>query len=654
MDLSYYSKNQKSENYDYLTGLLNRRGLHDIWNSLLPDTFLHCIYIDVDNFKMVNDIYGHSKGDELLIFIANALQKSLQNQLVIRMGGDEFVALCSGGLTCHELENLLSQLSISIQNNDFDENIIVIISLSIGIICNVSPHNSLTEILQQCDEAMYYAKKNGKGHWVYYHEIEKLCQQERILREKAPSALKHHEIHFLLRPIMYLQATDVYAAEIYPTWTPEAGTDSIDKDVFLPILERYGYIKQLDEQLFKQVCMWKQQWHNSSFEHLLICVTLSTKFLLHFSTLTFIKDCLQRYQITPGEIMIAICEKEFNKESRELQKLIASLSSLGLIITINEFGSASSLEVLRNIPSQMLIFHKDMLPCNSSDIKRKHILKNMVRLGIDLHQLIIAQGIESVHQVETLTDYGIPCGSGPLYGAPMVEPAFRTKYEKHLFCIQQTYPSTFSFYHSLWDSRKTYTALYSDTALPYEKGIIENTGSIAFPGGEIGKNLLIIPKDAMAGESYTISLWINPAKSLPWTSALYIAYQDGFMSIIPDNGYGEFIFRIKDDREANEWHDIICRQAFPGRWSHICAVYHAFTGVSKLYFNGIMVGSREKVPTLKLIEKILLGGDDYQASYEGLISELRFYHYPMTAEQIKELFTTYQKQPHFQGTQGKK
>ena len=154
MDLSYYSKNQKSENYDYLTGLLNRRGLHDIWNSLLPDTFLHCIYIDVDNFKMVNDIYGHSKGDELLIFIANALQKTLQNQLVIRMGGDEFVALCSGGLTCHELENLLSQLSISIQNNDFDENIIGIISLSIGIICNVSPHNSLTEILQQCDEAM--------------------------------------------------------------------------------------------------------------------------------------------------------------------------------------------------------------------------------------------------------------------------------------------------------------------------------------------------------------------------------------------------------------------------------------------------------------------------------------------------------------------
>ena len=654
MDLSYYNNNQKSENYDYLTGLLNRRGLHDIWNSLRPTDLLHCIYIDVDNFKMVNDIYGHSKGDELLIFISNELQKFLQKQLVIRMGGDEFVALCSGNLSCQDLENLLSQLYISIQNSGFDENIIILISLSIGIICNVLPQKPLTEILQQCDEAMYYAKKNGKGHWVFYHEIEALCQQERLLRDKAPVALKHHEIHFLLRPIMYLQATDVYAAEIYPIWTPDSETDSIDKDIFLPILDRYGYIKQLDEQLFKQICMWKHQWLNTAFEHLLICVTLSAKFLLQFSTLTFIKECLQNYQIIPEEIIIAIREKEFQTGNRELRKVITSLSSMGLIITINDFGSASSLEVLRNVPSQMLMFHKDMLPCSHSDLKRKHILKNMVSLGIDLHQLIIAQGIETVHQVESLTDYGIQCGSGPLYGTPMSESTFRLKYEKYLFCIQQTYPTTFSFCHSLRDSKNIYTASFSDTALSYSKGITDNTGSIVFPGGKIGKNLLVIPKDAMPRESYTISLWINPQKSLPWTSALYIAYHDGFMSLIPDNGYGEFIFRIKDDREANEWHDIICRQAFPGRWSHICVVYHSFTGVSKLYFNGIMVGSREKVPTLKLVEKILLGGDDYQSSYEGLISELRFYHYPMTAEQINELFVTYQKQCHFQGTHGKK
>lgn len=92
-------KNEK--NTDYLTGLVNRRGLHEIWEQLDEEDIIHCVYMDVDNFKLVNDVYGHAKGDELLIFVSGLLQDVFPGQLVVRLGGDEFVVLCDAGV-CKE------------------------------------------------------------------------------------------------------------------------------------------------------------------------------------------------------------------------------------------------------------------------------------------------------------------------------------------------------------------------------------------------------------------------------------------------------------------------------------------------------------------------------------------------------------------------
>ncbi len=97
-------------NTDYLTGLCNRRGLGEIWQSLPADTVVHCLYIDVDNFKLVNDIYGHAKGDALLVFISELLNEAFCGQLVVRMGGDEFVVFCDGRMARADMEERLFAL----------------------------------------------------------------------------------------------------------------------------------------------------------------------------------------------------------------------------------------------------------------------------------------------------------------------------------------------------------------------------------------------------------------------------------------------------------------------------------------------------------------------------------------------------------------
>ncbi len=98
------------KNTDYLTGLYNRRGMGELWASLSEGTEVHCLYIDVDNFKLVNDIYGHAKGDELLVFISVLLREIFEGQLVVRMGGDEFVVFCDGALQISDMERKLQQI----------------------------------------------------------------------------------------------------------------------------------------------------------------------------------------------------------------------------------------------------------------------------------------------------------------------------------------------------------------------------------------------------------------------------------------------------------------------------------------------------------------------------------------------------------------
>ncbi len=126
------------------------------------------------------------------------------------------------------------------------------------------------------------------------------------------------------------------------------------------------------------------------------------------------------------------------------------------------------------------------------------------------------------------------------------------------------------------------------------------------------------------------------------------------MSLMPTSGHGDFFFRIKDDREANEWHDIMCRKAVPGQWAFICATYDVITHIGKMYFNGLMVGSRENMPNLKIVEQIIIGGDEYQNSYEGKLAGLEIHHYVLSAEQIEEKFRSYQQEPSFLGTDGRK
>lgn len=651
---SFFHKPETMEmNIDYLTGLYNRRGLSEVWESLPEEAEVHCLYIDVDNFKMVNDMCGHAKGDELLVFISTLLRNTFTGQLIVRMGGDEFVVFCNGAMEISYVEKKLLFLQEALSQGDFDVNIEKLLSFSIGVSYSQQVKRGLHTILEQADVAMYQVKKSGKGNFVVYDEIREWIEEEKAIKERALSGEAWKEIEILYRPVIYIQTSDVFAVETVVRWN-FPGKGMITEEKFMPVFKQYGIDVEMDAYILEEVCKQKAKWRNTDFETLEFYVKLSGRYLLQKDSIPAIEQCFKKNQVRPGEIEICIEEKDFWENGEKMYEMVQKMMDAGFQVAIHDFASASSLSVLQRVPSQLLKMDAKLLTEAGRSNTGVCILRNVISLGRDLYCGIVAQGIENAAQVEMLANYGAQFGIGDFYGDPCNEKVFIEQYKNRLFFVNNKRPTIFSFANNLSDKDKQYTGTFSGTGFSYSTGVVEGQGALCFPGGGVKENLVLLPKELMYSDSYSICFWINPDTDQPWTSIFYITYMDGFMSLMPTSGHGDMFFRIKDDREPNEWHDIMCRKAVPGQWSYICATYDVITHIGKLYFNGLLVGSREKMPNLKVVDQIMLGGDEYQNSYEGKLAGLEIYHYVLSAEQIEKRFREYQNMPSFLGTDGRK
>lgn len=640
-------------NIDYLTRLCNRRGQSEIWQSLPADATVHCIYIDVDNFKLVNDTYGHAKGDALLIFISDLLKDVFRDQLITRMGGDEFTVLCNGEISVNDIKDKLTYLQTAIKSGRFDVNVEKLLSFSIGATFGQAVSTGLQQILEQGDVAMYHVKKHGKGRYIVYDEIRERIEEERAIKERALSDMARKEIEILYRPVVYVQTSDVVGIEAVTQWN-FPGRGIIPEEKFLPIFRQYGIDAQMNEYILEEVCRQKAKWRDTDLFHLEFYVGMSGRYLLQEGSVRSILQCIEKYQLPLDEMKLCIDEKEFRDNEEKMFGVVQALIDAGCYVAINDFATASSLTILRRIQARILKLDVNLLAEAEDNTKAACILRNVISLGRDLHYGIVTQGVTKESQIKMLAGYGAQFGTGDFYGAPCDEETFRELYQDRMFHIRKKRPEIFPFEGNLSDEEQRYTGTFVGEGLTYTTGVVAGQGAVSFPGGGVKENMIVLPNELMYSDSYSICFWINPDADQPWTSIIYIAYKDGFMSLMPTSGHGDLFFRIKDDREVNEWHDIMCRNAVPGQWSYICATYDVITHIGKVYFNGMLVGSRENMPNLKIVEQIMIGGDEYQNSYEGKLAGLEIYHCVLSAEQIEEKFKDYQREPSFLGTDGRK
>lgn len=629
---------------DYLTKLPNRRGLYEFYNALQPNERIHVMFLDIDNFKKVNDTYGHQMGDDLLVAVTKKIQEKVNGAFVSRMGGDEFVIVITGDIDEKEVLDTAKRMLNSVIELDIAVDVKAVISLSIGIILNQNSNNNLDDVLFKCDAAMYQAKKNGKNGFVTYDTIEEELNFKKSVELEMKDALKNGEFEVYLQPQMNIINSKVVGAEALVRWNhPKDGIRTPKK--FLHLLEENGFIIEMDMNVFEQVCSLRKKWRLTPFETITIGVNMSK---LHLYQPDFVKELLEitnKYGVHPSELVIEITEN-MHKDNDEMMNTIVELNEAGFGTAIDDFGSGySTLSMLRNIDVDQLKLDEEFINTCTNDRKSKIIVKNLIAMAKELRLDIIVEGVMDKNQERFLINSGCDVVQGYYYSKPLPVKEFEKFYEEHMQRADRII--TYHFNDNFLDANgENEGNLVGD--VQFGKGVLEDVGSLHFIGGLPMKNVAYLPMDVLGNDSFTISMWIKAENYNNWTSVLFAQSENGFLSIMPYAWERVPMFRVKDDWDENGWYDVLGKE-IQKEWTHLCVTYNAKTTLARIYQNGVMTGKRDNMFQLSQYKMIVLGGDYFQTSFEGFISELYICNYAKTQIEVKDMYDSYRNNPKFLG-----
>lgn len=641
--------NMENSIYDYLTGLYNRKGLYEKYDEMAGKDNIHFMFLDLDNFKTVNDVYGHKSGDELLIATGSLIRECVPNAVAVRLGGDEFVLMLFGEKSREDLSHAADQILSQMRKKGKEMNFFAVVSMSIGVVWNAPCDTELEQLLNQSDAAMYEAKQNGKSCYLFYNDLEEKFLLEKEMEEHAQQALKAGEFVVRYQPVFHMISSKIEHAQARVIWQRDEKTVWATNE-FRPLFERNSFIKELDLYVFEVVCKDLQKFHQEGRLHDKVSVQLSRQLFLDEGLGQRLLETMTRYGVEPHELELALEEKAVS--SRGVDKLIDSMTGLknqGFSLALIHFGEDfSSFRYLRNLPVDSLKFEGAYIKENLLNPKGRQIIKTVIRLGKDLKLLLVAEGLAEKEEVIFLSSCGCDAAAGSFYSEMMPLEEYLDDTKKR--AAKKESRIVFRFLDGLSDEDGSMTGEIVGKGVELVPGISDLWGGVHFPGGETGQNLICLPGSLFPGNSYTLTMWIKTEAGNDWTSVIYMRYLDGFASLVPYLSDGQSIYRICEDTDMNNgWHDTFCRAAAFHQWCFIAVTYDAFSESVCYYFNGRKARYRVDVPTMLACRQVMFGGDPFQRSYQGTVSAMVVYDNVKTSEEIREMYDSYLEEPGFCG-----
>lgn len=416
--------------FDSLTQLPNRFLVLDRLSQLIKEahrsgTLVAVLFLDLDDFKKINDTLGHEAGDRLLIMAADRLSLPLRaDDTIGRLGGDEFVVLL-GGLSCPEdarpvAANILNQFrkAFTLEGRE------LLLTCSLGIA--VYPQDSETpkELLRHADSAMYYSKDEGRNTFNYYTKDMNATAQRRLqLEEHLHGALGRGEFYVHYQPLVDVQRLRVVGAEALLRWhSPALG--QVPPDEFVPVLEQTGQILEVGRHVLKLGLELTSQWRGES--DFRIAVNLSPRQFRDPTLLSFLKESLNNTQLPGCALELEITEGVLLNASTTVEQLLADLSDLGVNLSMDDFGTGySSLSYLRKYPFNTLKIDRSFIQDIPDDPADRELVSAAITMGHNLGLKVIAEGVETEQQLEILKSLRCNLVQGYLFSRPVPAESFR-------------------------------------------------------------------------------------------------------------------------------------------------------------------------------------------------------------------------------------
>jgi diguanylate cyclase (GGDEF)-like protein len=410
--------------YDALTGLPNRSLFAEQVSAAVEDPIsdrLAVMFIDLDEFKAVNDTLGHAAGDQLLAHAAARLQRCLRtDDLVARLGGDEFAVLLVDAdepAADQSAERMIDALGRRFALADGPATV----SASIGIAHGSPGYTDAQTLMRNADLALYRAKALGKNRHATFHPSLHLAALDRQrVRAELELALQHDDLIVYYQPYVELRTGRVAGAEALVRWRRRDGTVS-PPDTFVPLAEESGLIEALGRNVLEQACRQARTWrHHLPHPEPSVSVNVSAEQLRHARLYDDVRQALIRTGLDPGRLILEITESTLLHDIDATLERLASLKALGIKVAIDDFGTGySSLAYLRRLPVDVLKLDKSFVDDVADDAEAAALTSGIIRLADSLPVTFIAEGIETSTQRSALISMGCPLGQGFHFARPM-------------------------------------------------------------------------------------------------------------------------------------------------------------------------------------------------------------------------------------------
>jgi diguanylate cyclase (GGDEF)-like protein len=432
-------------NYDALTGLANRHQfntrLHQLESSLRAhDRCFALMFLDLDNFKTVNDSLGHAVGDKVLQTIARRLQQAIRHgDLLARLGGDEF-ALISWGEDSVQHAGLIAQRLLTCFHEPCQiEGLNLQISCSIGIVLSPMHSEDPDTLLKNADMALYAAKSAGRNTFNFYetgmavsaqrrlnalNDMRKVLESVPCIKQLATGVspgfrwdkeLKLPEFELFFQPQVTLDNEQIIGFEALMRWHhPEHGL--IPPSDFIPIAEESNMIIPLGIWVLMESCrqaaLWPKDWR--------IAVNISASQFSHGSLMLVVKRALELSGLAPTRLELEITESLLIQDAHSTRTTLDELQAMGVRVALDDFGTGySSLAYLRNFPLNQLKIDRSFVAALQNDSSARAIVTAIIQLANALNLETTAEGIESIAEARILRECGCHLGQGFLFAAPM-------------------------------------------------------------------------------------------------------------------------------------------------------------------------------------------------------------------------------------------
>jgi diguanylate cyclase (GGDEF)-like protein len=415
--------------HDSLTGLPNRVLFYDRLERAIayfqnrPEYPFAVLFLDVDQFKVINDSLGHNFGDEILSTIANRLKSCLRTgDTVARLGGDEFVILLEGSQGLETILaaalRILDEIRIPVSNNDHQ----VYITASIGIVPSIAGYRQPEDVLRDADIAMYRAKALGKNRYEIFNPNLRIQAISRLeIENDLRRALEMQEFTLYYQPIIVLETGQITGFETLIRWRhPTRGI--VSPAEFIPIAEETGLIIGLGQWVLEQACAQVKIWQElfPELQPLHISVNISGKQFVLPDFTQRIEEALTSSGVSATTLMLEITETVFINNAPQASMVFNQLCELGVQLQIDDFGTGySSLSYLQHFPIHTIKIDQSFIQGMGVSFKNSELVHTILDMAHDLGMEAIAEGIETDAQLEELRRSGCKFGQGYLLSRPM-------------------------------------------------------------------------------------------------------------------------------------------------------------------------------------------------------------------------------------------